>query len=134
MSAASPLRRAPRTTGTLAGAGAFALVLGTAGLPLPCPFLLITGLDCPFCGGSRMIGDLLRGDVPAAADHNAYALVVLIPAVVAVVVGMYRQELGLAARHWPSGAPGRLRSTALITTTVAWGVLRNLPGFEALRA
>ena len=134
MTAVHLLRRTPRTSGALAGAGALALVLGTVGIPLPCPFLLITGLDCPFCGGSRMLGDLLRGDLPAAAGHNAYALLVLLPVAAAVAVGGYRQELGRAARPWPAGALGRICSSALVATTAAWVVLRNLPGFEALRA
>jgi len=129
-----PLRRTPRTTGTLAGAGAFALLLGTVGLPLPCPLLWLTGLDCPFCGGSRMIGDLLRGDPAAAADHNAFALVVVLPVAAAVLVAMYRRELGKAARHWPAGRTGRLCAVALIGAAIAWGVVRNLPGFAELRA
>lgn len=128
------LRRTPRTNGTIAVAGAFALVLGAVGLPLPCPLLFLTGLDCPFCGGSRMIGELLRGDLAGAADRNVFALVVVLPLAAAVLLAMYRRELGLARRHWPAGSLGRSCSTSLLVMAVLWGVLRNLPGFEVLRA
>lgn len=101
---------------------------------MPCPFRLITGWDCPFCGGSRALGDLLRGDLPAAFGHNAYALVVLLPVAAAVAAGMRRQELGAAERWWPSGQLGRACSLALLTATAAWCAVRNLPGFAVLRA
>ena len=128
------LRRMPRTTGLIAGAGASALVLGTTGLPLPCPLLALTGLDCPFCGGSRMIGALLQGDVALAADLNLFALVVVLPLAGAVLIAMAREELGRASRHWPAGRTGRILTCALAGTVLAWGVVRNLPVFEALRA
>lgn len=28
---------------------------------LPCPFHVLTGLNCPFCGGQRMVWALLHG-------------------------------------------------------------------------
>lgn len=128
------LRRMPRTTGLTAGAGAFALVLGTTGLPLPCPWLALTGLDCPFCGGSRMIGALLQGELARAADLNFFALVVVLPLAGAVLIAMGREELGRGSRHWPGGRTGRILTYALAGTALVWGVVRNLPGFEALRA
>jgi Protein of unknown function (DUF2752) len=33
----------------------------------PCPFLLITGHPCPFCGGTRSFADMWRGDSGRAA-------------------------------------------------------------------
>lgn len=131
-----PVRRMPRTTGLIAGTGAFGVALGTGILPIPCPFFLITGLDCPFCGGSRAAGALLHFDVGGALDLNAFALLVVLPLTVAVLIGMARQELGHARGYWPSGRRGGILGYALVASILLWGVVRNLPfpPFEVLRA
>lgn len=35
-----------------------------------CPWLMLTGTNCPGCGGLRAVNDLTRGDVGAAASSN----------------------------------------------------------------
>lgn len=35
-----------------------------------CPWLLLTGTNCPGCGGLRAVNDLTRGDLGAAASSN----------------------------------------------------------------
>ncbi len=132
----SVLRRVPRTAGSVAALGVSGLVLGAGLVPLPCLFLLATGLDCPFCGGSRMIGSLLRGDVLAALDFNAFALLFLSPVLLVVLVAGARQELGRAERVWPSGAGGVVCAVLLAGFVLAWSVVRNLPfePFTVLRA
>ncbi|WP_243789416.1 DUF2752 domain-containing protein [Saccharopolyspora gloriosae] len=134
--AASPLRRAPRTTRLAAGAGALGLVLSTGVIPLPCPLLFLTGLDCPFCGGSRMIGALLHGDLALAADLNFFALVVVLPVAVLFLIASARQEIGGVPSPWLVGRRGRWAGNAVLAAAVLWGVARNLPlpGFEVLRA
>lgn len=131
-----PVRRMPRTTRLIAGTGVFGVVIGTGLLPVPCLFLLLTGLDCPFCGGSRAAGALLHLDVATALDHNAFAVLVVLPLVIAVLVGMVREELGYAAGFWPAGPTGTVLGYALLVAVVSWGVVRNLPfpPFEVLRA
>ncbi|MDR7300906.1 DUF2752 domain-containing protein [Haloactinomyces albus] len=131
-----PVGRMPRTSRLIAVTGALGLALGTGVLPVPCPLNLVTGLDCPFCGGSRMIGALLRADFARVLDLNAFALLILLPLVAVVLFAMARRELGYASSHWPRGVLGRVSGYALITAGVAWGVLRNLPfePFTALRA
>lgn len=37
---------------------------------LLCPFRRLTGWDCPFCGGQRMLYALLHGDVMGAFGYN----------------------------------------------------------------
>lgn len=56
-----------------------------AGIGIPCPLRLVTGWDCPLCGGTRMAAALLHGDLGAAFVYNPLALVGLI---VAVVLGV----------------------------------------------
>jgi hypothetical protein len=84
-----------------------------------CPFRLLTGWNCPACGGLRMTHDLLHGNLAAACMDNAFLLVGL-PALMTWI---------LLQRH--RGAPV-LPIPAVATLTVAaiaWTVLRNLPGF-----
>ncbi|GAB7141575.1 DUF2752 domain-containing protein [Mycobacterium riyadhense] len=84
-----------------------------------CPFRLLTGWNCPACGGLRMMHDLLHGDLAASINDNVF-LLVGIPVLAAWV---------LLRRH--RGQPV-LRMPAIITVAVsmvAWTVLRNLPGF-----
>ena len=50
-----------------------------------CPFLLLTGLECPGCGSQRAIHSLLNGDLPAAVHYNLL-LVSSIPYLVSVAV------------------------------------------------
>jgi hypothetical protein len=71
--------RATRAAGYIgaffAGGLALSALYATTGLGLPCPFRLLTGWDCPLCGGTRMGDALLHGDVAAAFRFNPLALV-----------------------------------------------------------
>lgn len=70
--------RATRAAGYVgaffAGGLGLSALYATTGLGLPCPFRLLTGWDCPLCGGTRMGDALLHGDVPAAFGYNPLAL------------------------------------------------------------
>lgn len=84
-----------------------------------CPFTLLTGWNCPLCGGLRLTHDLLHGDLAASVNDNVF-LLVGIPMLVGWVV--LRRRLGQPALPTP----------ALLTIAVAsivWTVLRNMPGF-----
>lgn len=84
-----------------------------------CPFKLITGWNCPFCGGLRMTHDLLHGDFAAAAVDNIFLLVGL---PLFAIWGLWRLRRG--NRMLPRSA-----FVALLVGAVAWTVVRNLPGF-----
>ena len=120
-------RRSRLYTGLAAGAlglGALAYVgLGNPHQPgslfPPCPFKLLTGWNCPGCGGLRMTHDLLHGDVSAAVVDNVYLLIGL---PLLAVWSLWR-----ARRGRPVLSPVLL--VMLIATATAWTVVRNLPGF-----
>jgi Protein of unknown function (DUF2752) len=85
----------------------------------PCPFKLLTGWECPGCGGLRMTHDLLHGDLAAAVMDNLF-LLVGIPLLAAFA--LWRRRHGQRVLTVPVGA-------VVVVAAVAWTVVRNLPGF-----
>jgi Protein of unknown function (DUF2752) len=84
-----------------------------------CPFRLLTGWNCPACGGLRMVHDVLHGDLAAAITDNIF-LLVGIPMLAGWILLRRRSEKSLL--------PMPAVATVLIAM-VAWTVVRNLPGF-----
>lgn len=84
-----------------------------------CPFKILTGWNCPACGGLRMTHDLLHGHLMAGVYDNAF-LLVLIPLLAGWI--LVRRFSG---RSW---LPIPTTVTLLVAAT-AWTVVRNLPGF-----
>lgn len=58
------------------------------GLFLKCPFLLLTGLQCPGCGSQRAIHNLLHLDILKAFYYNAL-LVFTLPVIVILLLAEY---------------------------------------------
>jgi len=84
-----------------------------------CPFKLLTGWNCPACGGLRMTHDLLHGNLSAAVVDNVFLLIGL---PLLAVWSVLRRRRGQRV----------FTPAALIVITIsaiAWTVLRNLPGF-----
>ena len=85
----------------------------------PCPFKLLTGLNCPACGGLRMTHDLLHGDLAAAVVDNVFLLIGL-PALALWVI--WRIKQGQRAVTLPA-------IVVVTVAAIAWTVVRNMPGF-----
>ncbi|WP_066897312.1 DUF2752 domain-containing protein [Mycolicibacterium houstonense] len=85
----------------------------------PCPFKVLTGWDCPACGGLRMTHDVLHGDLGAAVVDNVFALVGL-PVLALWLLVRWR----LGQRLFPLPAV-----VAIVIAVVLWTVVRNVPGF-----
>jgi len=84
-----------------------------------CPFKILTGWNCPACGGLRMTYDLLHGDVAAAVVDNVFLL-----------IGLPLLAIWSAWRIRRGQPVFNLTAIAVITIAgIAWTVLRNLPGF-----
>jgi len=114
------------------GIGGFALagIYRLTGLGVPCPLHTLTGLDCPFCGATRMAAALLEGDLNAAWHFNA-AVLVLGP-LIGVAIGYEVLAWSLARAGWLSLPRPRLspRAVAVLTKValgalLVFGVLRN---------
>jgi hypothetical protein len=90
-----------------------------------CPTKLMTGLDCPACGGLRLVHDAGHGDLSAML-HDNLLLLVLSPLLVLL---LWRY----ARRTW-RGESTRLQVPrwmvwAIAGVAIAWMVVRNLPGW-----
>ena len=87
-----------------------------------CPFLTLTGWQCPGCGSQRAVHALLGGDVAAAWRHNA-ALVVAIPLLILYLLGEMKRK------SWPRFYALLNHSwviIAILAAVVCWWALRNL--------
>ncbi|MGH3725557.1 MAG: DUF2752 domain-containing protein [Mycobacterium sp.] len=106
----------------------------TPGGVLPvCPFKALTGLDCPGCGGLRMVYSLMHGDVLGALRYNAVALVAL--GFLAVCFVAWTRSRWRGEVDWnPPWIRGWVPTVTLVVF-VAWFVVRMIPiaPFTALR-
>ncbi len=88
-----------------------------------CPFLTLTGLQCPGCGSQRAIHSLLHGNIAQAWHYNAM-LVLSLPYFAAYALAVWRSRSG-HHRLWNA-----LNSTAAIVVAlvliVGWWVGRNI--------
>lgn len=118
------------------GVGGFALagvyqLSGSLHLGIPCLLHATTGLNCPFCGATRMAAALLRGDLDAAWHFNPVVLV--IGPLIGVAVGYQLLTWALETARLvklprPRISPGTLKwlLRALTVVLVVYGVARNL--------
>lgn len=84
-----------------------------------CPFKLLTGWNCPACGGLRMTHDVLHGNLPAAVTDNVFLLIGL---PLLAIWSLWRRRRGRQVFTTP----------VLVVAAVAavvWTIVRNLPGF-----
>jgi hypothetical protein len=130
----------PGRLGALATGGFLAAAAGAVAVRDPsaegtwfpgCAFHQLTGLWCPGCGLTRGTHHLLRGDVGAAMGSNLFTPLVLIAVAAAWAAWALhafdrmprtRAFVGAVRDRRPAGS-----SAVLLTLTIAFGVLRNLP-------
>src|SRR6185503_10244088 len=90
-----------------------------------CPWLLLTGTQCPGCGGLRAVNDLTRGDIAAAASSNL--LVVSAIPVVALLWARWLLDSWRGATRRVSTRRALTWSAVLVAAAIAFAVVRNLP-------
>lgn len=85
---------------------AFALLAPGRGLPSVCPYRLLTGHRCPFCGLTAAVGAALRGHVRRSAGLHPLGLPVAVLCAAAAlrparppITGSSR-EFRVPARSW----------------------------------
>lgn len=89
-----------------------------------CPFLALTGLPCPGCGGLRAVNDLTNGDVVGAMSSNLVAVLLLGSAVVVWGVWTVRRARGQAAPLLNLSLRGGL---VLLAAFLVFGAFRWTP-------
>ncbi len=88
-----------------------------------CPWLLLTGMPCPGCGGLRAVHDLTNVDLAAAVSSNLL-VVALIPVAVLLWYGWARARW--RGRSFTSPLFSAPALVSLLLLVVAFGVLRNV--------
>lgn len=107
-------------------AGVYYVFDPAKGLAFPkCPFLMLTGLECPGCGSQRAIHQLLHLSPWAAMKEN-FLMVVSIPYVIA----------GLAIDFWGTRSPraqeirskyyGSKAAKIALAAIVLFWIIRNM--------
>ncbi|MFI5956983.1 DUF2752 domain-containing protein [Cryptosporangium sp. NPDC051539] len=90
----------------------------------PCAFKLLTGLDCPGCGGTRMVWYLLHGNIAQAARFHIVALVAVPILAWAYIVWTAKRVAGITL---PSKRIPLIAVFGYLLFWVVFAVLRNLP-------
>lgn len=90
-----------------------------------CPFHQLTGWECPFCGGQRMLQAILCADWQAAFDYNPFLMCSL------PLVGIWLIRYFLPkASVWKIPFFSKLCSDRAffiyLLVALFWGILRNI--------
>lgn len=102
-----------------------------------CPTKAFTGLDCPGCGGLRAVHSLMHGDLTGALDHNAFVVLVVLPAAALIWARwLWREWKGTAggqdgAAPVAVGTPSPALVWSVVALAVAFTVVRNISGVPA---
>jgi hypothetical protein len=91
---------------------------------LPCPFREITGLPCPFCGGTRAFIQAAQLH-SSFLDYNAVWVFVALLAGVAAIAALILREVSPAGFAKVRGAAGRTSNRSrvialVIVFAIAW--------------
>lgn len=97
--------------------------LNPAETPFPrCPFLLLTGWQCPGCGSQRAIHALLHGNLLQAWNYNA-ALVCSIPLLSLMVFAALNRERLCRLYNILNSSTACL---VWLVSLIGWAIFRNL--------
>lgn len=112
-------------TGVLACGYVFVMDPSEPGHFPPCPFLTLTGLDCPFCGSLRATHELMHGNVGTAMDYNLVTVLFILPVSLALLIAWTVQRW--RAQPFRVETP-RWAIVSAALALIAFTVIRNLPG------
>lgn len=90
---------------------------------LSCPFHVLTGYDCPFCGAQRMFLAMCHGDVATAFALNP-VLFCTLPYFLLVLLGCFWQK----AATWKivRWCNSDRVIFSLLAIYAVWGIVRNV--------
>lgn len=89
-----------------------------------CPFLVLTGYECPGCGTQRAIHQLLHLNFGAALKYNAF----MVFALPYIFLGIYMEYFGGKKRNVKLQRIffGRYSAIIILTVILLYWVLRNI--------
>lgn len=90
-----------------------------------CPFLQLTGWQCPGCGSLRGIHALLHGDLGRVLQLNVMLMPALLYLALLVLLELTRSQSMRAERLYHHFS-GRTASWIIFALIIVWGVGRNL--------
>ncbi|CAB4701061.1 unannotated protein [freshwater metagenome] len=93
--------------------------------PILCPFRLITGHQCPFCGTTRSFGALVQGDISGSIAYNPSGILLSIVILFWMISPAKLREVRvrIAQAWWRISEPTRWMLLALLIGTVAGYIL-----------
>jgi hypothetical protein len=90
-----------------------------------CPFLELTGFQCPGCGSQRAIHFLLNLDIYHAFQENAL-LVISIPYIILGFIFESIQKPSSGILRWRNVLFGRNATYCILVIIIGFWILRNL--------
>ena len=116
-----------RATAIFGGVGLAVSGLNAAtGIGFPCPWRVLTGTLCPFCGSTHLGVALLHGDLAGAWTATPFVFVLLAGLVIACVFWTVELAGGPAVRLRGRLADQRLWYAVLGVAAIVFAVVRNL--------
>ena len=103
--------------------GIYLLVILLTPLRIRCPIRFLTGFQCPGCGVTRMVLDLLKLDVRQAFRDNAFVLLIL---PVLVPWGIYRTKKYIEEDSPEYSIFELILLGILLAGAVLFGIIRNI--------
>ena len=101
----------------------YAVFFKTTGIGIPCAFRLVTGLECPGCGMTRMCTSLLMLDFKAAWSYNP-VIMCLLPVGAFLFYRGLKRYIVTGRNSTPKWEDGII--TAMTVILLVFGVVRNI--------
>ena len=101
---------------------AYYIFVSLTDIGIPCPFKLVTGLQCPGCGVSRMLMSLIRLDFVSAFHYNP---VILLTSPI-ILFCLIRSDIDYIRTGKASHDKYRFLWLAELVILLVFGVCRNI--------
>ena len=109
----------------LLGGCAYTLLRIKTGFAIPCFFHLLTGLNCPGCGVTRMLISLFKLDFSDAFNYNA-GMFCFLPILLLLFAYWLYRYIRYGIKKSPK--PIDVACWVIVGILLAWGVVRNIIG------